>query len=371
MGLEGQPRLELPPPSGGFSVGYRRVEVTDTTRREARGARKGLPRRLVLQIWYPSQGRIAHPTPYMDEVTARAWGSTHRLPLGFERAIMTRSETGLPLTDSLARLPVLLFSHGRSWPVQTYQMLLADLASRGWIVVGISHPGEEVVTTFADGTAVEFDQEEWKSEAEEARVLGREIDGMVTDARFVVDELIHWNTTANQLWRGRLDLDRLGYFGHSLGGSAAAVALVRDSRIHAAAALEGVVHDSASRPMTIPRPLLTMLGGYNRNELSLRDYRSGPGGVVYDAVVQGAWHASFADLLLVYRQTASAEWVARHRRELDPVRVNQIVTDYLDAFFRRYLFGAPTLLLRPYSETERGSFSTSGYPEVELRIVVP
>ncbi len=362
----------LPVPSGPFAVGYRRDEVADPARMLTRGSSRGMRRRLVLHFWYPSgDARGARTMPYMNDTLASTWAASHGLPGNFQHGIRTHVVPDAPLADSGGAWPVLLFSHGRSWPVQTYQIMLTDLASRGWLVVAISHPGEEALTSYADGSAVLFDQEAWSDAAGEARVLGREIDEVVTDAEFALTHLGRWNGSKASPWYGRIDLRRVGYFGHSLGGSAAAVALTRVSGVKAAAALEGVVHDSSLRRLLVNRPLLTMIGGYNDAELSWRDYRPGPDGVVFEASVRGAWHASFADLLLVYRAYAARGWLARHRRELDPARVNQIVTDYLDAFFRRYLFGTPALLLRPYSSAERGDYETSGYPEVLLRVSVP
>lgn len=363
--------IVLPVPWGEHAVGYRRFDLTDSSRAETRGPRSGSARRFVVQLWYPAQGRVTSRVPYMDSLTAQAWAANQRLPAGFQRLVQTHAQRDLPFADSLGPLPVLLFSHGRSWPVQTYQAMLQDLASRGWLVVAMSHPHEEVLTTFADGSVAEFDQPPADSPGERGTLLTRAVDVLVGDAAFLVRSLRQWSVDTAHMLHGHVDPTRIGYFGHSLGGSAAAQALARLAEVRAAATIEGSVYDSAARPMLVSKPLLSIIGGYNRAELGLHDYLAGPGGIVFEAVVHGAWHASFADLLLIYGASAPRAWHERHRRELAPERVNQITTDYLDAFFRRYLGQEPTLLLRPYSDTELGSYETSGYPEVELRIVVP
>ena len=364
------PGIALPAPWGQNAVGYRRVDLTDSSRRETRGTPAGRPRRMLLQIWYPASGSVVRPIAYMDSVTAAAWGRSHRLPPGFQHRVVTHAQRDMPIADSLGRLPVLLFSHGRSWPVQTYQAMLQDLASRGWLVVAMSHPYEEAATVFADGSVALFDGQRWQNETERGHVLTRAVDVLVLDAAFVLTTLSGWNNARGHWLFGRIDLDKVGYFGHSLGGAAAAQALNRLPSIDAAASIEGSVYDTTARPLLAKKPLLSIIGGYNRTDLGLRDYLAAPGGVVYEAVVHGAWHASFADLLLVYGASAPRSWHATHRHELTPARVNQIATDYLDAFFRRYLMGVPSILLRPHSDHELGSYNTSGYPEVELRIVV-
>ncbi len=361
--------VELPEPWGLHSVGYERVDLTDSTRRETRGEDAGGYRRVVLQIWYPAHGAVRRAVPYMDSATAAAWGTSQRLPSGFERRVSTHAQRELPPSDSLGALPVLLFSHGRSWPVQTYQAMLQDLASRGWMVVGMSHPYEEAATTFADGSVASFAPERWENQTERGVVLNRSVDVLVRDAAFVIGTLSRWNVQRSHRFAGRMNLDQIGYFGHSLGGAAAVQALHRIPTLRAAATIEGSVYDTTARPMLVEKPVLSIIGGYNRADLGLRDYLAAPGAVLFEAIVRGAWHASFADLLLVYGAFAPRAWHENHRRELAPARVNQITTDYLDAFFGRYLRGRPSLLLRPYSDPELGGFTTSGYPEVELRIV--
>jgi pimeloyl-ACP methyl ester carboxylesterase len=322
-----------------------------------------------VQIWYPGRGPVRRTVPYMDSATAAAWTASQSLPAGFERQIVTHAQRDLPLTDSLGALPVLLFSHGRSWPVQTYQAMLQDLASRGWMVVGMSHPYDEAATTFADGSVARFDPERWENQTERGVVLTRSVNVLVRDAAFVLETLESWNAQRQHRFFGRINLGQVGYFGHSLGGAAAVQAMERIPALRAAATIEGSVYDTTARPLHVTKPVLSIIGGYNRADLGLRDYLAAPGGVLYEAIVHGAWHASFADLLLVYGAFAPRAWHANHRRELAPARVNQITTDYLDAFFGRYLRGESSLLLRPHSDAELGSYTTSGYPEVELRIV--
>ena len=65
------------------------------------------------------------------------------------------------------------------------------------------------------------------------------------DQRFVLDQLATWNAQHPQL-RDRLDLQRIGVFGHSLGGAAAAGAARLDERIDAAINLDGGMFGAVS-----------------------------------------------------------------------------------------------------------------------------
>ena len=63
-------------------------------------------------------------------------------------------------------------------------------------------------------------------------------------------------------------------------------------------------------------------------------------------------------MLYLYRHYAPAEWQARHRREMHPLRANQITAEYLHEFFGHYLQDAPLDLLWPDSAEELGSYGT-------------
>jgi pimeloyl-ACP methyl ester carboxylesterase len=169
---------------------------------------------------------------------------------------------------------------------------------------------------------------------------------------------------------GRLDLSRgVGYFGHSLGGAVAVRAQQRDPRVRAAASWEGQVYRAEDRPLGVRAALLYIIAGANRAEFMGAHYRpAAGGGPVYELILHGAWHPSFGDMLYVYGHYAGADWHARHRRAMHPLRANQITSEYLHEFFGHYLLGAVLDLLWPDSAEELGSYRTWNYPEVELRV---
>jgi dienelactone hydrolase len=197
------------------------------------------------------------------------------------------------------------------------------------------------------------------------------VDDMVLDASRVLDRLEAMSAAPAGPFGGRLALDRgVGYLGHSLGGAAAAWALQREPRVKAAVSWEGQVYRAADRPMNVTGgSLLYIIGGANRSELMGTQFRPGkPGLTVYEMVIHGAWHASFGDMLYIYRRYANRDWRARHRREVHADRVNQITDDYVDEFFAHYLLGKPLDLLWPKSLEEEGDTRVWSYPEVELRV---
>ena len=362
--------IRLVEPWGEHAVGVTSAVVIDSSRSVTTDDGKSMHRPILIRTWYPASFEGEQPATrrYMHPDVADAWRGTLPVPAGWQESVTTNAvEDALPAQGSVAR-PVLLFSHGLSWPVGNYQILLEQLASRGWVVVGISHPGEEVLTRLPDGTRISFSGADWENDEQRARVLMDKVDEMVRDAGVVLDRL-HGPTDEERVAAriGRLDLERgVGYAGHSLGGAAAAWTLQRDDRVTAAATWEGQVYRDGDRPLEVTGPLMYLVGGANRAELAGHQFRgAGPDRPVYEVVIRGAWHASPSDLLYIYERYAPRDWHERHRREISAARVNQITADYLHAFFTRHLLGGEAELLDADGPEEK--FAEWSYPEVELR----
>jgi hypothetical protein len=158
--------------------------------------------------------------------------------------------------------------------------------------------------------------------------------------------------------------------GHSLGGSAAAQAIA-DSRVTAGVAFEGKARRADGKQQAVSKPLMHLIGGYNRLELEGSQYRVDGSGVLYEVTINGASHTSFSDLILIYKHFADSKWLQRHRYEVEPERIIQITRDYVAAFLDRVLFGKSNILLQPVSYAARvDSPRTSGYPEAELQVTI-
>lgn len=363
--------ITLPPPWGEHAVGVQTSVVVDSSRQSETADGRSVPRTVLVRIWHPADSTAGAPRAYMHDVLAEAWRETliEPVPSGWERTVAANAVDGAPLMRANgSRLPVLLFSHGRSWPVENYQILLEDMASRGWIVAAISHPGEEVTTRLPDGTEIPFAGPDWATDEERGAVLQGVVDQHVLDAAAVLDWLERQNTDPVGPFAGRLDLaDGVGYFGHSLGGASAAWTLQLDERVVAAASWEGQVYRDEDRPLTVGGPLMYLIGGANRADLAGQHYRgNGAERPVHEVVIHGAWHASVGDLLHIYGHYALRDWHERQRRYISALRANQITGDYLHAFFSRYLRGDRTDLLHPDATGE--AVSDWNYPEVELRV---
>jgi pimeloyl-ACP methyl ester carboxylesterase len=228
--------IEAPAPSGTHAVGRLYMVWTDSSRRDPVDSTR--PRELPVWIWYPAgpapsaEGqpvlppewqarRIETLTTKLGPAVARAAGS-----------LKIHARIAAPWQASASRRPVLLFTPGLGWLASDYSVLLEDLASHGYVVVGLASPGFADVVRFADGREV-------------VRTLGigERIGAdqaiVHADAAYVLDRLRAMAEDPHGLLHDQVDLERIGVLGHSLGGTTALMLAARDSTIRAAVNIDG------------------------------------------------------------------------------------------------------------------------------------
>src|SRR5262249_44233795 len=127
-----------------------------------------------------------------------------------------------------------------------YSALLEELASHGYVVAAIQHTYETSVVVFPDGRLVRFAEDKWKaaeegSEEKRLRYYKDRLEVWAADAVFVLDQLVKLDAgTPGSALKGRLDLTRVGIFGHSFGGLSSAQACRRDDRFKACINMDGM-----------------------------------------------------------------------------------------------------------------------------------
>ncbi|MGH7532202.1 MAG: alpha/beta hydrolase family protein [Gemmatimonadales bacterium] len=199
----------------------------------------------------------ARPAPYFPDITviARAIGdSAIREEFGsatdavLSGRIVSLANEAPPLASSPRRFPVLLFSHGFGESSLTYAAQLADLASHGYVVFAVEHPHDAFAVRIADGRVIPFAAAAWNTALATpggaVRYQLAQVPIRAADLRFALDR-ITMLAGAGSPFAGRLDLARVGIFGHSLGGVAAAAACREDTRCRACLNEDA---DDAGRP---------------------------------------------------------------------------------------------------------------------------
>lgn len=134
--------------------------------------------------------------------------------------------------------PLLVFSHGAFGIKTSNTSTFTELASHGYVVVSIDHPYHSFYTVSEDGKVVtinpEYMQEFNNSNKEGVYSLGEYFELTqkwmklrTDDMDFVIDTILEQAQQEKDSVYERIDTQKIGVFGHSMGG-AASVALSRE-----------------------------------------------------------------------------------------------------------------------------------------------
>ncbi|WP_135227884.1 alpha/beta hydrolase family protein [Deinococcus fonticola] len=341
------PVVTLPRPTGPYAVGVVDRELGDPVR----------ARRLMVSIWYPAaqSGPRAPLTPYPDQVAvglATSFGVPAAAPLLQHLRYFTASATrNAPLLPSASRFPVLVFSPGlvgvRFQNSGTFQ----ELASHGYVVVALDHTDAAAVTVFPDGEVRGYDLERLGIRPDELDTSTRRLLPVwVADQRLVYDTLTTW-AAADPLLGGRLDLRRMGSFGHSFGGVTALEVCRVEVRCRAAVNLDGGLPEGGLRPA--PRPVLLMTSSQSNNfayaTQRWRRYLRAAKAPATWLEVPRSTHYSLTILPLMAPLLVP--------RAYDRAAGRDTADHYVNAFFDRHLRGLPTRL---FDRPARGAADPGG-----------
>jgi len=352
------PMFKLPVPTGRYPVGTRTLYLTDPNRVEMHeGARSG-NREVVAQLWYPAA------TAKWRKAMYRKRKETSRRS-SYQAVLKTHSLQDAPM--AAGRFPVLLYNCAW-WGFRNRSTCMTqDLASHGFVVVGLSHPYNSSMVELADGSVANpdysfdlgfslarhipmqerFDMADWELAIQTA------------DCRFVLDELEKLDCTPGSPLESRLLMDRVGVYGHSFGGAVAVELAREDPRVRAALELDGVLH-GASFLHGLDKPILMMDSpwmidpGEHPDDARLAE-TSRMWNIIAEAKmrllercgglrisIDGLAHHDFTDQIFMspLRRLSGSGSVA-------PKRVSHIANTYVLAFFEQTLLDKPSPLLSP------------------------
>ena len=257
--------IQFPALTGPHQVGKVEYHLVDEARPEIFSAAPDDKRELMITVYYPaSPPADASPAPYTTGPIRAEFGT----PDFFQDTVRAHAFVSASLADDGTRYPVIIFSPGMGFLPIKYAPTLEDLASHGYVVVSLSHPYSTAATVFPDGRVVTSTAEAGSralseatakatSDAEFDPVVDRIGSVWVADVRFVLDQLEQFNVS-DALFANRLDLTRVGVFGHSFGGGAAVQAMYEDDRIAAAINMDGTLFGEVAAN-GIARPVMLLL----------------------------------------------------------------------------------------------------------------
>ncbi len=307
-------------PTGPFAVGRTDRLLTDTSRNVLyRSVTNGS---LMATLWYPAVATQLSAGRYINAQEMAGWIEfcQKKRDRTFEAAQLARltssdsfsfPEAGLTLAPR--KLPVVIYSHGQLGMRTENTFTAEELASYGFVVVSISHAGT-IASRFPDGTLVK------SRVCDLTNRLTMEIfKDKVKDLQFVLDDLAQLNEH-DRLFARRLDVERIGVYGWSYGGAAAAELCRLDSRCKAGVALDPGGHPDLDR-VDLKQPFMIMIGDQGSSYRQLFDRLTKD---AYFIQFKAAGHDEFGDL-------------AQFLRPAETGRIQPLIRMYLVAFFERYL----------------------------------
>jgi predicted dienelactone hydrolase len=286
----------LPRPAGQHPVGSEIFHWTDPQRAEVLTVDPWDRREVVAQAWYPTDVSEGQRVPYF-EAQDRLPAMIDLYPSWFFndfRQVDTHAIMSPVLSAERAVWPVLLFSPGWGASREDYTGLCVDLASRGYVVVALSHPYESAVSVLASGQVVGTSGNASQFGASMADMS----DIRAADSSFVLDQLIDLaRIEPTSPLVGHLDVQHVGMIGHSLGGATAVQVISSDARFQVGVNIDGTLSDSLAAAR-LDRPFLWLQsdGQHQDHYLQVRDELMG--GLRQDGhviVVGGSVHQSFSD----------------------------------------------------------------------------
>jgi dienelactone hydrolase len=329
-------------------------------------------RELMVQVWYPAdRGSAAPRAPYIEHADAVIPAVARLLdlpafPLRHVKHFTTNAVASAPVADGEPRYPLLILLIGLGGYRQVYTFQAEELASHGYIVAAIEQPYAHAKVVFPDGRHTDYDPR-----MSDRAFMDLHIPHLAQDVTFTLDELGAVDRAdPNGILTGRVDLQRAGVLGQSLGGIVGAEACRVEPRLRACLLEDAfmpadVVRDGLQQPaMWITRDAETMrlerrkAGGWS--EADIHEHLTTMRAVFnslpcdgYYVQVPGMFHLDMTDASLL-SPLASRLGLAG---PLGAARVHRIINAYSVAFFDRHLRDRQARLLEGPSED---------YPEVLL-----
>lgn len=363
------PIPHIPTPSGEFGVGTLSYEMIDESRQEIYSG-KDEARRYMIQIWYPADVKPTDKrAPWMEnaEIFAPAIATYIDLPSFFlDHLTLTDipAYTNADVASSDRLFPIIFFSHGWNGFNSQNAGQALELASRGYVVVGMQHTYGAVTTVFPDGTIAPNNPKALPANGREpnyedvARIL---VDQWAGDMKDTLDFLTEANSDESNPFTGKLDLERVGAYGHSTGGGGVIQFCGTDPRCKAVLGMDPFMRPVSAEVIAsgVSQPSFYMFSqGWRDDTESISNrffWEFHPNAKESLGVISidGTKHFDFSDLPL-FSPIAPQLGL---KGPLNGARVTEIVNAYLIGFFEQTLNGKPSPLFG-------GSFDD--YSEVQV-----
>lgn len=375
LSVERSSDVELPAPTGPFAVGRTVYDWRDDTTVDSLAPNPATKREILVWVWYPAVRRSSFVFDDYLPAQMRAAARPQSAPMRFVTRDVAKVH-GHSVRDATVpagqSFPVVILRGGLSAQVTTYTTLAEDLASHGYIVAGIDAPYRTSSVAFPDGRVIHRTEQndlEVYSAQDMPRVALKLLAAWTSDIGFALDHLAQLSVDdPSSRLTGRLNMTRVGVFGHSFGGAQAAQFCHDDARCRAAIDIDGLPFGSVIQE-GMRKPFMFLMEGQGNPASApsaevrqlMSDMRSIyehlPAETRLSVAIRGANHFTFSDDGAVLK----SELVRSVLRLLGVLRIEgrrqlevtaYCVRTFFDAYLKEGAASKPTLLSPQYPELE-------------------
>ena len=246
-----------PKPSGESNIATESLELTDLARLEWFTDEPNDFRRIMIQIWYPTDENQGEKELYIDYGDIRIEALADQFdynPFLFRKLVNIKTNSIKKATpNNETQYPLIIFSHGLGGNRTQNTIMIEELVSHGYVVVGIEHAYDANISIFNNGDIADYrsginyerrhtnnltPEEFWDIRLPQLKTRS-------ADISFIINTIESGKLPIQLI--EIIDLDNIGVFGHSFGGATSIHSAYSDSRIDACINLDGwmvVVPDS-------------------------------------------------------------------------------------------------------------------------------
>ncbi|KAH7008977.1 Alpha/Beta hydrolase protein [Ilyonectria destructans] len=316
----------LPQPDGPYNVGFSQYIIPHITPNDPT---PGPGNALLAHLYYPTRDTNgSSPVPYIDPKSAIIWGDALELPRGLLGNLTTSLHGDASFLDAPTGHPTVLFSPAAGFNAWMYYGLLANLASHGYTILAIDHPGEPPVVRWPNGT----DAIGLSIDVDFTANLTREVhEFRVTD----LAAALAWFPSFVRKNHAPFDVSQFFALGHSIGGSASITFAPDHEQVRAAVNLDGGFSQHQTVVTNVGRPvfLMSSINHTIQGDPSWAEFQNHQTGWWEHIAIYGSGHLDYCDIAMWNEALGLAPLVEEQFGPVGGPRTTQIARKYVSDFF--------------------------------------
>lgn len=335
--------ISIPQPSGPYHVAVSTHTIEHYNPNDPL-APNNVSTAFLATIFYPTlQEPAGEPQPYLNPETAAFFETSWHYTTGVIASITSTLQRDAPfLGGSVGEspYPTILFGPGGGGPpVEGSTIMLAELASYGYTVIGLDHPFEQPFLRYPNGTGVygvdiDYDDPTLIEEIYETRLVDNTV-------------FLQYFPKLVQKLNAPINTTHIGAVGYSLGGAAALGSMYEDDRLISGVNFDGSLYAQENGTLADEKKPVMMLGSeYHHTGGGIDDtwvnFLSEQTGYVREMAINGTTHHDFCDDTFWKTVEEGSDPAAG---TINGNRQVEILNTYVRAFFDLTLLGRKSPIL--------------------------